>query len=67
MLKLRQNLGLTVLWVTHDPEQAKRVATRLYLLVDGRLADEGDPAHVLHPDSEHLAALFAAGDLEGNA
>jgi putative ABC transport system ATP-binding protein len=63
--KLRDTLGLTVLWVTHDPEQARRVADRLYLLVDGRILEEGAPHHVLKPGSEHLAALFAAGDLEG--
>ena len=66
VLKLRETLQLTVLWVTHDPEQAKRVADRLYLLVDGRIADQGEPNHVLQPGSEHLTALFASGDLEGN-
>jgi ABC-type sulfate/molybdate transport systems ATPase subunit len=63
MLKLRQTLGLTVLWVTHDPEQARRVADRVYLLVNGRFEDEGEPEHLLGPGSKHLTALFAAGEL----
>jgi ABC-type sulfate/molybdate transport systems ATPase subunit len=66
MLKLRQQLGLTVFWVTHDAEQARRVADRVYLLVDGRIADEGDPNHLLRPGSQHLTAIFAAGELEGD-
>lgn len=66
MLNLRQTLGLTILWVTHDPEQARRVADRVYLLVDGRIADKGDPRHLLRPGSQHLTALFAAGELGEN-
>jgi ABC-type sulfate/molybdate transport systems ATPase subunit len=64
MLKLRQTLGLTLLWVTHNPEQAKRIADRVVLLVNGRLEEEGTPAHLFRDGSTHLAATFAAGDLE---
>lgn len=66
LLKLRRTLGLTILWVTHDPEQARRLADRVYLLVDGRIVDEGDPQELLCPDSQHLTALFAAGKLGGS-
>ena len=62
--KLRQELGLTVLWVTHYMEEVRQVADRVYLLLDGRIADEGTPDHLLRPDSEHLTADFAAGQLE---
>ncbi len=64
MCRLRDSLGLTLLWVTHNAEQAGRLADHLYLLVDGRIADEGHPDHLLGPDSQHMTALFAAGDLE---
>lgn len=64
MLKLRQTLGLTVLWVTHNPEQAQRIADRIYLLVQGRVVDEGDPDHLFRPGSRHLVAAFAAGELD---
>jgi ABC-type proline/glycine betaine transport system ATPase subunit len=62
--KLRQELGLTVLWVTHNMEEVRHVADRVYLLLDGRIADEGTPGHLLRPDSHHLTAVFAAGQLE---
>jgi ABC-type phosphate transport system ATPase subunit len=67
VLKLRKTLGLTVLWVTHDPEQACRVGDWIYLLVDGQVADQGQPEHLLSEGSEHLTAAFAAGELEGSS
>ncbi len=63
MLKLRQELGLTLLWVTHQPEQARRIADRIYLLVSGQVKDEGAPEHLFGPGSKRLAAAFAAGEL----
>jgi len=63
---LRSHLGLTVLWVSHDVEQAKRVADRIYLLVDGRVVDDGPPEHLFREGSEHLAVAFAKGWLGSN-
>lgn len=63
VLKLRQTLGLTVLWVTHNVDEARRVADRVYLLLDGQVVDEGAPEHLLRPGSRHLTATFAAGEL----
>lgn len=37
----RKDRGAPVLWVSHDPEQAKRVATRHFALGDGRLVETG--------------------------
>ena len=59
--------GLTVLWVTHNVEQARIFGDYLYLLVDGRIGDQGIPDHVLAAgtDNEHLLHRFAAGEIEG--
>jgi ABC-type proline/glycine betaine transport system ATPase subunit len=62
--KLRLELGLTVIWVTHYIDEVLEVADRVYLLLDGCIADEGDPGHLLGPDSHHKTAEFAAGQLE---
>lgn len=64
MLKLRQTLGLTMIWVTHNPDQAQRIADRIYLLVAGQVVDEGTPDHLFRPGSSHLTAVFAAGELD---
>ena len=63
VLNLRQQLGLTVLWVTHNIEEAGRVADRIYLLVEGQVVDEGTPDHLLSSDSHHLTKAFATGEL----
>ena len=62
--KLRRELGLTVIWVTHYMEEVMEVADRVYLLLDGRIADEGTPQELLGPLSEHITAEFAAGLIE---
>lgn len=62
--KLRQELGLTVIWVTHYMDEVVEVADRVALLLDGRIEDEGTPQQLLGPDSAHKTAEFAAGNLE---
>ncbi len=61
--KLRRELGLTVIWVTHYMEELLEMADRIYLLQDGRIVDEGPPDHLLGPDSRHKTAEFTAGKL----
>lgn len=39
--------GMPILWVTHDLEQADRIADRRIVLVGGRLADDHQAAHYL--------------------
>jgi len=45
--RLNREQGMTVLFVSHDLDLAARLAHRLLLLVDGRLAAAGTPAEVL--------------------
>ncbi len=35
--KLSENKGITVIWVTHDPEQVQRVSDQNVVLVDGKV------------------------------
>jgi putative ABC transport system ATP-binding protein len=66
ILSLRERLALTVLWVSHDTAQARRVAGRVYLLVDGAVVDEGTPEHLFREGSKHLSLVFAQGRLSNN-
>jgi putative ABC transport system ATP-binding protein len=43
--------GMSILWVTHDLEQAARLASRCVVLIDGRLASPDDAA--LYLDGEN--------------
>jgi len=62
IFKLRDRLGLTVIWVSHAIEQVQRVADQVILLVDGAVAEIGSPAHLLE-SGHHLTEEFAAGRL----
>lgn len=39
LLGLRKERNLTMLWVTHDIEQAKRIDGRRFMLIEGRLVE----------------------------
>jgi len=63
LLKLRDDLGLTLVWVSHLIEQIRRVGDRVLLLNYGQVVDCGDVSHVLDPDGDHAQMLaFAQGD-----
>jgi ABC-type phosphate transport system ATPase subunit len=64
LLKLRDSIGLTVVWVSHAIEQVKRVGDEVILLVQGEIAESGTPAHLLDGDHHHLTEDFAAGKLK---
>ena len=40
LIATRVRAGLAVLWVTHDTEQAKRIAQRLLVVKDGQVREE---------------------------
>lgn len=58
ILHLRDTLGLTVVWVSHAVEQVERTADRLVLLVDGRVAETGTPAHLLSGVTTNESSLI---------
>jgi len=64
ILRLRDTLGLTVVWVSHAIEQVQRTADRLVLLIDGKIEEAGSPQHLLSGTHHHLTEDFAQGRLE---
>jgi ABC-type phosphate transport system ATPase subunit len=58
MLRLRDRLNLSMVWVSHHVEQARRVGDRVILLEDGRVVSTGDAAAML--DTEHGDARVIA-------
>lgn len=62
---LRGRLGITVLWVSHLVEQARRVGDRVLLLDEGRELLTGPVREVFDAENGDPRALaFAAGDEE---
>ncbi len=58
VLALHRKLGMTTVVVTHDYEDAFRIADRVAVLIDGRLAQIGTPAQVYSsPATAEVAEL----------
>ncbi|MFW5785696.1 MAG: ABC transporter ATP-binding protein [bacterium] len=59
ILTIKQRLAVTIIFVTHDQEEAVLLADRIAVMFDGRIEQEG-PSHVFYerPASERVAAFF---------
>lgn len=57
MALLRES-GTTAVVVTHDPEEALRIADRIVLMHAGRVAQEGSPEVLYHQPASLFAARF---------
>ena len=55
--------GMTVVWVTHDIFQARRVAGRVAFLLEGRLVEVADAATFFTAPATPQAAAFLRGEL----
>ena len=59
-LVLLKELGAATLLVTHDPEEAMRMADRIALMRDGRLVQEGPPNRVYgNPNGPFCCTFFS--------
>ena len=66
LLRLRREMGLSMIWVSHSIEQARRIGSRVLLLDEGRIIREDTVAAMLDPESGDKRALaFAEGDEAG--
>jgi ABC-type Fe3+/spermidine/putrescine transport system ATPase subunit len=64
LAKLHSRLGLTVLHVTHDRQDALEVADRVLVLSRGRLRQEGSPRQLYQePHDPFVARLLGAANL----
>ncbi len=62
LVELLRSSGAATILVTHDPEEAMRVADRIILLRDAKIAQVGTPEELyFHPLDREAAAFF--GDL----
>jgi putative spermidine/putrescine transport system ATP-binding protein len=62
--RLSMELGLTVINVTHDQEEALTMSDRIALLIGGRLAQYGSPEDLYnHPANEEVAEFLGESDI----
>jgi osmoprotectant transport system ATP-binding protein len=63
LLALQRRLGVTVLFVTHDMDEAFRLGDRIAVMDQGRLLQEASPAEILAKPADPLvAALTGSAD-----
>ena len=66
LMQLRQQNDLTMIWVSHSIEQARRIGSRVLLLDGGRVIREDSVSAMLDPATGDKRALaFAEGDQAG--
>jgi len=59
LLRLQENFGKTIVFVTHDAAEAIRVGDRIALMRDGRIVQCGDPVDlVFHPADEYVRSFM---------
>lgn len=61
---LKDRFGLTVVWITHDLAQAKRVGDRTLLLVDGKVSEQGPTQDFFENPRTEEGRRFIAGMLD---
>ena len=63
LAKIVRGLGTTTIFVTHDVEEAMRLADRILVMRDGAIEQAGTPDRLLEtPATPYVAELLRAGD-----
>jgi glycine betaine/proline transport system ATP-binding protein len=58
LLQMQSQLRRTIVFITHDLDEALRLGQRMAILKDGRVVQVGTPAEVLQqPADEHVASF----------
>jgi osmoprotectant transport system ATP-binding protein len=62
--RIHKASGKTILFVTHDIDEALRLATRIVLLDQGRVVQDGTPREILaYPAADFVSEFVGRGDI----
>jgi len=56
--RIQRQLGITMLYVTHDQEEALSLSDRIVVMREGRIEQDGTPAAVYHQPATPFVAGF---------
>ncbi len=55
LLELQEELHKTIIFITHDLDEALKLADHLVILKDGEIVQQGEPQHILmHPEDPYI-------------
>ncbi|HEX2495866.1 MAG TPA: ABC transporter ATP-binding protein [Gaiellaceae bacterium] len=64
LMRIKDEVGITFVYVTHDQEEALTMSDRLAVFRDGRIEQIGTPAEVYeHPTSEFVAGFVGVSNV----
>ena len=64
LMRIKDEVGITFVYVTHDQEEALTMSDRLAVFRDGRIEQVGTPAEVYeHPTSEFVAGFVGVSNV----
>ncbi|TCI30349.1 phosphate ABC transporter ATP-binding protein [Exiguobacterium sp. SL-10] len=63
ILKLQKNFGVTVIWITHDLDQARRVSDDMWFLRNGELIEFGDASFIDTSDNPMIGRFVRGEEL----
>jgi spermidine/putrescine ABC transporter ATP-binding subunit len=58
LLKLQRDLGLTTIYVTHDQEEALAMSTRIAVMREGKVIQQGKPREIYEKPVDKFVAAF---------
>ncbi|SHF68094.1 phosphate ABC transporter ATP-binding protein, PhoT family (TC 3.A.1.7.1) [Caldanaerobius fijiensis DSM 17918] len=67
ILRLKKELSLTFVWITHNMEQAMRVGDYTLLIVDGQLVEYNETKSFFKNPEKEITKLFIEGKLKKGA
>ena len=60
LLDIQRELAKTIVFITHDLDEALKLADHLVIMKDGRVVQQGEPQHILlHPNDPYVANFIA--------
>ena len=58
---IHKTFGTTIIWITHNLEQAQRIGHYTWVMMDGELVEQGESALLENPQTERVRQ-FVRGD-----